>query len=603
MKRLVSPTVIGWPLLIGAFVVFAIDGFPFLGGADLTGSRLEQGGLVLQAAAIAQLPLAAVLFAGRFTWLRAGFSRRHPSVTVLTFFVATLVADAVFQAVLAAGSDDTYVAASLIDHVLYKTAALCLIAALLVDVDDYRNHVRSLERSRQQLTLARSQAAQAERAQHREVDEIISHTVVAARAALSTQNAQHASQTLRDLATGVVRPLGHSLATDTSSLDTPQVEAPPRPTRRAALRTMASAPLVAPRFMALFMMILGFRQTVEFEPQRPVTDTDTSIAVTFDATLFVESISVLAVVGGSTWLSARLVRGVLERRLDTLSPRQQGVATTIGVFTIAAVTLVVVGLSFTLPWFPEAPRLRWWTPLLTVVPLMVITFGHGLARSLSAHRRHVIDQLQRAVDDLRHDLASLNARLWYHRRQLAHDVHGRIQAELNAAAIQLQGLAQQSVPESQRQATLERLDTLLAQRATSASARTTSGSIDIATVVAETQALWRDVCTMVFASHPVALARLHADEATASAAAFIVVEACANAIVKGEATEVKIEIDTADDSSVWIRVVDNGVGTPSDTVPGLGSQFLNEVSLDWTLEPRAGDETPGGSVLGVRLAT
>jgi hypothetical protein len=455
-QRLSTPGVIGWPFLLGAFAIFVIDGFPFLGGADLNVSGFAQAGLIVQAAAFAQIPLAVVLLTGRLTWLRLGVARRHPAVMVISIFIATLFADAVFQGVLTSGRSDGYVGATLIENVLYKTIALCILALALIDLDDYRTHLRSLEENRASLLTARHDADASRRAERQRVDETLAGPFTRATEALTADNLHAASRTLQDLSSTVVRPLSHDLVADTSQLTPPPPAPLPRPSRRASLRRLAATPLITPRLMAVVMVALGFRQTVESAPGQPSTNAaDATVSVTFDAQLFLESISVLFVIGIATWLAAHGVRRVLTGSLTGFTTAQQWWANTAGVVTIALITLVVVGASFALPWFPDPPRLHWWTPLVTIIPLMAIALGFGLFRALDEHRALITAQLTAAVDDLSHELTTLTTQIWHHRRQLAQAVHGDVQAEFTAAALRLSAVADSAPTDPTRRATID----------------------------------------------------------------------------------------------------------------------------------------------------
>jgi signal transduction histidine kinase len=595
-QRLSTPGVIGWPFLLGAFAIFVIDGFPFLGGADLNVSGFAQAGLIVQAAAFAQIPLAVVLLTGRLTWLRLGVARRHPAVMVITIFIATLLADAVFQGVLTSGRNDGYVGATLIENVLYKTIALCILALALIDLDDYRTRLRSLEENRASLLTARHDADASRRAERQRVDETLAGPFTRATEALAADNLHAASRTLQDLSSTVVRPLSHDLVADTSSLALGSPTPLPQPSRRASLRRLAATPLITPRLMAVVMVTLGFRQTVESAPGQP--SAGTSVSITFDAQLFLESISVLFVIGIATWLAAHGVRRVLTGSLTGFTTVQQWWANTAGVVTIALITLVVVGASFALPWFPDPPRLHWWTPLVTIIPLMVIALGHGLFRALDEHRALITAQLTAAVDDLRHELTTLTTQIWHHRRHLAQAVHGGVQAEFTAAALRLAAVADSAPTDPTRRTTIDDVRGRL-QAVAAALRDDTPTAVDVIRSIEETRALWSAVCTIALRADGNAVRRLNTSAATATAAGVLIAEACANAISHGGASEIRIEIAAVDARAVVVRISDNGSGVLTTAEPGVGSQFLDEVSLMWSLTPAA-DGT--GSLLEVHLA-
>jgi two-component sensor histidine kinase len=60
-------------------------------------------------------------------------------------------------------------------------------------------------------------------------------------------------------------------------------------------------------------------------------------------------------------------------------------------------------------------------------------------------------------------------------------------------------------------------------------------------------------------------------------------EACANAAQHGGAARADVDITLLDARTVQVSVRDNGRGPSGETGPGLGSQLLTEVTLDWAL--------------------
>jgi anti-sigma regulatory factor (Ser/Thr protein kinase) len=124
-------------------------------------------------------------------------------------------------------------------------------------------------------------------------------------------------------------------------------------------------------------------------------------------------------------------------------------------------------------------------------------------------------------------------------------------------------------------------------------------TVDVIRSIEETRALWSAVCTIALRADANAVRRLNTSAATATASGVLIAEACANAISHGGATEISIEIAAVDSRAVVVRISDNGTGVLTTAEPGVGSQFLDEVSLMWSLTPAA-DGT--GSLLEVHLA-
>lgn len=586
-ERLTSPGIIGWPLLVSSFGIFLIDGFPFLGGGELSGSLLDRAGLILRSAVVAHVVLTVILVVARYTWLRLTFLRRRPWVTVGTFFIASLVGDVVFQGAVAAGSDGTYIAASVLSNVAYKTAALVLLAVVIADLKDYRQRIAALEAQRRTLVAARHDAARLDELEQAQVTTTIEKSLAAARRVVATEPPDEAAAHLAALAADRVRPLSHELSTTPVAFEAPKVPALTPPGWRATLRRVADVPLIAPRTMAVAMTVLGFRQTVNFDADTPATRTDGSVAVTFDAGTFIESISVLAVIFFSTWASTHIARRFISSRLPVLDPPGQALLTTGAIVVASQAVLVVVGVSFLLPWFPEPPGLEPWSPLLTLVPLMLVALTHGLIRSVSRRRAAASSGLIAANRDLRWEIASINERLWDRRRRRATHVHGPVQAALNAAALRLRSVAGDDIDAGQRAEVIRSVDMLLAEQ-TGDTEGTDDSPVPVATRLADLAELWRGVCALDVAVEDEVLRRIDTDRACASALVEIVGEAFTNAVRHGDAQHVALHVEILDDRVARVTVHDDGTAVPPDSSPGLGSRLLDEVTLDWSLGSEAG---------------
>jgi uncharacterized membrane protein len=228
-ERLTSPSVIGWPLLVSSFGIFLIDGFPFLGSGELSGSLLSRAGVILQSAVIAHVVLAIFLVLARYTWLRLAFSRRRPWVTIGTFFIATLVGDVVYQGSLAAGSDGAYTGASVIGDVIYKTAALVLLAILIADLRDYRQRIAALETQRRSLVATRHEATRLDELERTQVVATIEESLAEARQVVAARPPGEAAEHLTALAADRVRPLSHTLSTTPVAFEAPEATPLPQP--------------------------------------------------------------------------------------------------------------------------------------------------------------------------------------------------------------------------------------------------------------------------------------------------------------------------------------------------------------------------------------
>ena len=82
---------------------------------------------------------------------------------------------------------------------------------------------------------------------------------------------------------------------------------------------------------------------------------------------------------------------------------------------------------------------------------------------------------------------------------------------------------------------------------------------------------------------PDLLARIDADPALRTTLVDVVAEAVTNAVRHGGAEAVAVRLAEAGDGRLALEVADDGRAAERGT-PGMGSQLLDEVSPDWSLE-------------------
>ncbi len=580
LRKLTAPEAFGWPLLIASTILFIIDAFPFLGSGDLAGSGFKRTEIVFQAALLAQLPIIMILGLARLTWLRLRFSCRHPMIALVTLFVATLFADVVFQGHIAASSNGRYLAKSVFDQVLYKTAALAFFTILIVDLNDFRNRLSALKRT--QLTLAASAriAKESMTEERSRVNRIIERSMTLARSGLSNSNLADTGHELRNIASEIVRPLSLELMQNQANFAPPEVPKVPRQSWRHTINQIAAAPLIAPRTLAIAIVILGWRQTVSFDPVTSGTGIDDSVAVTFDPVLFLEAISVLAVLFFGTWYSASFVSHILTRKTAQKTTRAKYAFNFIGIVSVSLSVFVLLLISYQLPWFPEPPEVAIWTPLTLFVPVLLVSAIQGFLRSLQVRRTALLDEISTANDDLQWFIASTNERIWFQRKTLAQHIHGPIQGRLNACSLRLINLAARNLGELEKTQELALIREQM-QNITNDILNDVQ-SIPLEAKFLELHQLWRDVCDVTWSISPFALDRIQDNAPCLAVIDQISQESVANAVTHGRAKMVTISITPCDDRTVRIVVLDNGIGVHSSSMEGLGTRLLNEITTQWT---------------------
>lgn len=223
----------------------------------------------------------------------------------------------------------------------------------------------------------------------------------------------------------------------------------------------------------------------------------------------------------------------------------------------------------------------------------------ALARATIAEQTRVEGLLSQATEHARWALARVAQVLWFEQMALAQTLHGPVQSQISAAAIRLEDAVRTSAEtagliSSVRESILGALSHLDARAVE---------PVSLPLSVERLVALWSQVCVIdVDLPHGI-VHNLSDDPPAERCAADIVVEGAANAIRHSEATHVTISFAAVADCDplrpeLLITVRDNGEGPIGRDRSGLGTEFLEQTTVGWTLE--ALDD---GHVLTARIPT
>ena len=225
--------------------------------------------------------------------------------------------------------------------------------------------------------------------------------------------------------------------------------------------------------------------------------------------------------------------------------------------------------------------------LLVLVASVGSAFITGYSVILDNERSRVEQDLQRENETLTHELAVYDQRIWVFRKSWQLMLHGTVQAALTAALTRL------SVPTQDEglRTALVRQDIARAEVALQASP---VRELDLHRSIAELSTTWRGVCDVSVKVSERAARALKRNFEVMFGVNEIMREAVSNAVRHGGATQVEIEIDRESDEVIDFVSKNNGKPVRRDFSKGVGSQMLDELTLDWKLTQ---DERRGKTLL------
>ena len=214
-------------------------------------------------------------------------------------------------------------------------------------------------------------------------------------------------------------------------------------------------------------------------------------------------------------------------------------------------------------------------PALTLASVLLgllITYGFILDNQRSSYE----SQLRNANQELNLELNRTSQLIWHVRQRAAQTLHGSVQASLTAANMRILGATQidDELLEKVRQDLV---------RATESLTNLDDQNIDLSTSLADLVELWQGVCEIEVLIPDVVMKTITDNQVTANCVNEIVRESVTNAIRHGKATEVQIVISKLDSELLQIEISNDGV-TSLLGAPGVGSQILDEITMNWTRE-------------------
>ncbi len=450
---------------------------------------------------------------------------------------------------------------------------------------EYARLTRTRSQDAQSLAEADEELAAVRSATHAALDDIRGRL----RADMSEAELRTTVAVIEDVIAGLIRPTSHDLARMPAELGPAGVERLWMRRRQVVPVVIRAWPAAAPyQPLLVAALCLPIVLAAELVPA-PHPPTATSLV-------------------GPGALGIQLVLLVLARHLLAPSLRRFTARAAVGAVLASYLLLLVVGLyALLLASGPDAA-----SPLEAfLAPALVTMISGGVAAAALVHVQEAA-AARAVIRRTQWDQRRTRQRLWAQRRRLAMALHGRVKANLTAAALVLStagdaiaagGSLDRGVVDQVRQ-TLTLADWI--DRAPSASPRDRLASI---------AKVWSGVLDVGLQLRPRAEDVLESNRDAAAACTEVVREILLNAVRHGGATAADVVVGLDHGSMVCLRVAEHRSGPPSPgpvRAPGLGRSLIDSLAVDWaerdavdgriTVVLLAGSAAPGVADAAVRLS-
>jgi hypothetical protein len=248
----------------------------------------------------------------------------------------------------------------------------------------------------------------------------------------------------------------------------------------------------------------------------------------------------------------------------------------------ALVQLCVISVLCSLPNF----ILVWMTlglesPVsVPIAMVLVISVGSALGSAyssvLDSERLRVEQEIANENQELAHEIALYEQKIWVFRKSWQLLLHGTVQAALTTALTRLTLPADDEV----LQAAMVRQDLARAEVALQA---TPVRELDLHRCIAELSSGWRGVCDVRIKASERAARALKRSFELMFGVNEIMREAVSNAVRHASATEIEIEIDRESDDVLLFQARNNGIPLAGKIIKGMGSQMMDDLTLTWSL--------------------
>lgn len=222
---------------------------------------------------------------------------------------------------------------------------------------------------------------------------------------------------------------------------------------------------------------------------------------------------------------------------------------------------------------------------------MGFTVMFAMVKAYWEVQQELVASLEQQSEELRWSVARARQIQWHQQRALSRALHGPVQSALNAAAMRLDGAlrGEQSLTPIILSVQSDLRGVL------STALRSNAVSTSLQRAIDEVTGLWSGLCDITVDVSPSAMHALTQDDVCRTAVVDVLIEGASNAIRHGKATRLRMAVTVAN-SCVRIMVEDDGSAPGERVTQGLGSRLLDECATQWSRE-----SGPGGNTLTADL--
>lgn len=248
---------------------------------------------------------------------------------------------------------------------------------------------------------------------------------------------------------------------------------------------------------------------------------------------------------------------------------------------------VALGLIGALSTVPLSALTQWSVPKflnLTAMPIQsasimaVLVVGIGYTRVVDTDRAEYEKELTEFNQELERELKWIDAQIWVIRRDWAYLLHGRVQSALTAALTRIGNAGNLDAK------TIELVHHDV-DRARMALFEGISRPFDLEASLADIAESWSGICALELDFEPNAVMTVKSDLGLARSINEILREAISNAVRHGNASKVEIKLFEAD-GLINLKATNDGSPVTKRTRKSLGTDMLDEVTLEWSLSNR-----------------
>jgi len=471
-----------------------------------------------------------------------------------------------------------------------RAAALLVITAGWTALDSYRRSLAREGELQEQLRESRAVAVQTVEQQRRDVIERIREMLDEALQEPATFN-QRSLDRVRER----IRTLSHELQGAAPSYQPRMPESLSTPGWRVVAQSVLSRPIIQPLLMAITVTVFFFAQTVstDVDSVSSVPTDGEGLQVSVDLGSFAVSVTYLLVVFLVTLVCSVLAVRLTRPRLPRLPLGARAVWVLVTPILLAVVVQIVIEVAYVVPGLSGnldgdlTARLLLTIPIFLVAALIVVIRAVGGLFTVAQVNQHEL------TEQLQWQVARANETLVQERRHLSLQVHGPLQSTVASVSLALQESGLEPGSGASEAKARDKITEMIDRLAL--------GPIEqrsLADEIGLLRSTWAGVCDIEVDADQQVLDAIDADWISAGTVADVLIEAVANAAVHGSASRVRITMTLLNARTVLVEVENNGALVSHESVGGLGSKMLDDVSVAWQL-----DDTDEGIVLRVWLPT